>query len=80
VKSNFLYLLAEKQRHAGRSISLRAVARDTGLNDYTVRGFAYNSLSEYPKNAIQALCNYFGCDVGDLLKMEEQTVDDQPVT
>lgn len=71
MRSNLAVLLAERQRRTGKRTSLRAVARETGLNEYTVRGFANNSLSEYPKKAITALCLYLDCTPGDLLILEE---------
>ena len=71
MRSQLLTLLAQKEQHAGRRIGLRTIARETGLNEYTVRGFAYNTLSEYPAKAITALCRYLDCEVGDLLKLEE---------
>ena len=71
MKSNLAVLLAERQKRTGKRTSLRAVARETGLNEYTVRGFANDSLSEYPKRAITALCRYLDCTPGDLLVLEE---------
>ena len=71
MKSYFLDLLAAKQRTEDRRISFRTVAKETGLPEYTVRGFAHNTLREYPVDAITALCHYFGCEVGDLLRLEE---------
>jgi DNA-binding Xre family transcriptional regulator len=71
VRSNLAILLAERQRATGKRTSLRAVARETGLNEYTVRGFANDTLSEYPRKAITALCRYLDCTPGDLLILEE---------
>lgn len=71
MKSQFLSLLQEKERRTGRRISLRSVARDTSLNEYTVRGFAYDTLNEYPKRAIAELCRYFDCTPGELLTLED---------
>ena len=70
MRSQFTLLLAQKEQQLGRRISLRSVARDAQLNEYTVRGFANNTLTEYPARAIAALCLYLDCDVGDLLKLE----------
>lgn len=72
VRSQFTILLARREQREQRRISLRAVARETGLNEYTVRGFANNTLSEYPARAITALCHYLNCEVGDLLALEEE--------
>lgn len=71
MKSNLAVLLAERQRRSGKRESLRAIARETGLNEYTVRGFANDTLSEYPRKAISALCRYLNCTPGDLLILEE---------
>lgn len=68
MKSNLLILLAEKyQREGGKRPSLRQVAKVADLTEYTVYGFANNTLREYPADAIVKLCQYFNCNVGDLL-------------
>jgi DNA-binding Xre family transcriptional regulator len=71
VKSNFAVLLAERQKRDGKRTSLRSIARATGLNEYTVRGFANDTLSEYSRKSIAALCRYLDCTPGDLLVLEE---------
>jgi len=67
LQSNLLMLLAAKQQREGKRVSLRRVAQELKLNEYTVYGFANNSLREYPAEAIVKLCGYFECGVGDLL-------------
>lgn len=71
MKSNLAVLLAERQKQARKRISLRSISRATGIPEYTVRGFANDTLSEYPRKAITALCNYLQCTPGDLLVLEE---------
>lgn len=71
MKSNLAVLLAERQKRIGKRTSLRAIARETGLNEYTVRGFANDTLNEYPRKAITALCRYLDCTPGELLILEE---------
>lgn len=72
MKSNLLILLAEKhQREGGKRISLRKVAQAAGLTEYTVYGFANNTLKEYPADAIAGLCVYLNCGVGDLLTLAD---------
>ena len=67
MKSNLTILLAQRQQATGRRLSYRALARETDINEYTVRGFANNSLREYPVEALSKLCRYFACDISDLL-------------
>jgi DNA-binding Xre family transcriptional regulator len=71
VKSNFAVLLAERQKRVGKRTSLRAIARATGVPEYTVRGFANNTLHEYPRKALAALCRYLECTPGDILVLED---------
>lgn len=70
VRCHLKVLLAQKEMREHRSISLRKVAQETGVREYTVYGFANNTLREYPATAIVKLCEYLGCQVGDLLKLE----------
>lgn len=72
MKSNLLVLLAEKhKREGGKRPSLRSIAHQIKVNEYTVYGFANNTLREYPADAIAKLCQYFKCGVGDLLTLVE---------
>lgn len=73
MKSNLAVLLAQRQKRTGKRTSLRAIARDTGLNEYTVRGFANDTLNEYPRKAITELCRFLSCTPGDLLVLEDET-------
>lgn len=73
MKSNLAVILAERQKRDGKRTSLRSIAMATGLPEYTVRGFANDTLTEYPKRAISALCNYLDCTPGDLLVLSESS-------
>lgn len=71
VNSQFRLLLAHKEMHEQRSISLRQVSRDTGVAMSTVQGLANNTFKAVPRDALAAVCAYLGCEVGDLLRLEE---------
>lgn len=71
MRSQLLTLLATREQAQGKRISLKQVARETGLRPYTIYGFANNTLKEYPADAIAKLCGYLSCEVGDLLKLQE---------
>jgi DNA-binding Xre family transcriptional regulator len=72
VRSNLPVLLAQHQQRTGKRLSYRALARETELNEYTVRGFANSTLREYPADAIAKLCHYFKCNIGDLLTLVDE--------
>lgn len=67
IVSRFKVLLAEKEIRDKRQITLKDVARETGVSIYTVTGFATNSLREIPSEALLRLCEYLECEVGDLI-------------
>ena len=71
IRSHFRVLLAMKEQREGRSISLREVVRDTGVPISTVMGLANNTIKRIPLDEMNRLCDYLGCEVGDLLKREE---------
>ena len=71
VRSNLRVLTAQKSQQEQRSISLRTVAEETGISRYTIYAFANNALSEYPKDVLERLCNYFNCDLRDLLMTQD---------
>ena len=73
MKSQLRRLLADKAHHEGRTISLREVVRKTDVPISTVMGMANNTIKRVPLDELNTLCNYFNCDVGDILKRE--TVD-----
>jgi DNA-binding Xre family transcriptional regulator len=71
MKTNkFRVLLANKEVEECRTISLRDVARETGVSIYTVSGFANSTLKALPVEALDAFCEYFGCTPNDLLTVE----------
>ena len=71
LKSNLLVLVAEKSQRDKKRITLRSVARDTGVSTYTIYALANNDLTEYPREVLEKLCIYFDCQLSDLLKMED---------
>lgn len=73
VRCQLKVLLAQKEMRDSRTISLRKVAIETGVREYTVYGFANNTLREYPAEAVAKLCEYLECEVGDFLKLQEVT-------
>jgi putative transcriptional regulator len=71
IRSHMRMLLAARSQREGRTISLREVQRDTEVPMSTVMGMANNTIKRVPLEELNALCEYFDCDIGDLLKREE---------
>jgi putative transcriptional regulator len=71
VKSNLAILLGQKSQREGRRITLRTVSDETKINRHTIYAIADNSIKEYPKYVIEALCDYFKCELHELLALAE---------
>lgn len=61
-------LIAEREFQQGRVITLAEVSKETGIHRATLSKISnergYNTGSEN----IDRLCNYFGCDVSDIME------------
>jgi DNA-binding Xre family transcriptional regulator len=68
ITSRFKVLLAEKEIRDGRNYTLRDVAAATGASIYVVTGLANNTLREFPREALEGVCQFLGCTLGDLLE------------
>ena len=71
MRSYFRILLAAKAQREGRSISLREVGRATNVPMSTLMGMANNTMRRVSVDELNALCDYLGCEVGDILKRED---------
>ncbi len=64
-------LMAEKDPR----LTQRQLSRDTGLSVTTVNRLHNNEFERVDTSTVTTLCNYFGCDVGDLFVMKEVKVE-----
>ena len=71
IRNRFRLLLAEKADKEQRNIPLNEVAKITGLSWSTLQSWANNKLERYDAPVIKALCDYLGCEVGDLIVYEK---------
>lgn len=67
IRFRFKELLAEKEFQEGRSIPITKVARVTGINRGTLSKIANEKGYSTVTSNIDQLCEYFKCEVGDLM-------------
>lgn len=51
-----------------RKLKIADVARDTGVNRGTITRLYHETAQRVDLEALDALCKYLGCEVGDLLE------------
>lgn len=74
MQNSVLELLARKARKTNRKrIALRTAAEEMGVSFYTLNAIVNNKIRELPVEVLGKMCDYFECNVGDLLSWEEVT-------
>jgi DNA-binding Xre family transcriptional regulator len=73
VKNKVVQLMGKKQEAEGRVITAAVVARETNLTRQVIGKWMRNEVSEFRGDMIDLLCDYFDCDVPDLLYRERST-------
>jgi putative transcriptional regulator len=71
VKSYLNRLVALKAARENRKLTLRTVAQETGISRYTIYALAADELKDFPGDVLVKLCEYFECELSDLLRIEE---------
>lgn len=71
VNNRFAALLAEKRIKERRNISLQEVAEATGVSRQALYKWENNSINRFEIRVINALCKYFGIQIGDLFEYIE---------
>lgn len=67
IRFRFKELLAEKEFQEGRSIPVTEIAKVTGINRGTLSKIANEKGYSTVTSNIDQLCEYFDCEVGDLM-------------
>jgi len=70
LRNNFLILLTQKEQREGRRIRNTQIAEETGVTLPTVHRWLRNEVTKFDMPVLEAFCDYFDCDLCDLLIME----------
>lgn len=63
-------LMGKKSQSEKRRITYRVIAKETGLSTGAiVRLCDFNGVKKIDSHTIETLCDYFRCNIGDLLKI-----------
>jgi len=79
IVNHFRILLAQKATKQQQNIALMDVQRETGIAWSTLNSWANNQVTRYDAPVIQMLCEYFDCQVGDLLVFEKESPIQLPI-
>lgn len=75
--SRLRILIAEKENRDRKKITYRGLAESTGLSTATIgKLLSYSGVNRIDGNTLSALCEYFDCNVGDILVYEKRDPED----
>lgn len=60
-------LLAEKELAEGRRITYRDLSEEAGVSTSIIYNYFNQNIKNYNVDTLAAFCDYFGCDVGEML-------------
>lgn len=75
VKNRLLELIQERERKIGRRVKQHDIAVFVGVSDHTIINWIRNETTKFDGQTIERLCDYFDCDIADLLYFEVVEVD-----
>ena len=61
---------------AGRGFKQHDIATFVGVSDHTIINWIRNETKRYDAEIIEGLCDYFNCEISDLLYFEMVEVED----
>ena len=70
IYNKFKLLLSQKEIDENKRISYKEIKETTGITISSLSAWATNKVQRFDADTIAALCEYFGCSVGDLIVYE----------
>jgi transcriptional regulator with XRE-family HTH domain len=70
LRNRFLILLTEKERREERRVTFTEIAEATGSSVNVLSNWAKNKIERFDGPLLVRLCQYFGCEVADLLYID----------
>jgi len=77
VKNRLVRLMGEKQSKEERPINASTVARETGLTRQAISKWVRGDVTEFRGEIVQKLCKYFKCELGDLLYIDWEDLEEE---
>jgi DNA-binding Xre family transcriptional regulator len=75
LKNRLLQLIHERESKIGKRIKQHDIAEFAEVKDHTISAWVKNKITRFDAKVVESLCDYFQCDVGDLLYFEEVYVE-----
>jgi DNA-binding Xre family transcriptional regulator len=78
IKNRLLELIQERERQTRRRIKQKEIAEFVGVAEHTIINWIRNdNISRLESRMVEKLCDYFDCELNDLLYFEYVEVEDE---
>jgi putative transcriptional regulator len=78
VKNRLFELIRQKELKDSRRITQKEIAEFAGVAEHTIINWIRNNTTRYDTNVVEAICDFFDCELCDLLYFEVSYTDDIP--
>lgn len=75
LKNRLLILIQERERKINRRVKLKDLAEFVNITNHTVTSWIRNDVRKYEAHIVEGFCEYFDCDLGDLLYFDDVEVE-----
>ena len=72
LRVNLFPHLMKKHAELGREVSSKEIAREIGMHQSTLSAYKNGKLERVQLSTLQKLAEYFSCQAGDLLSVEDE--------
>lgn len=72
MKHRLIELMAKRQEKTGERVTVIDVARGAGVSPQTMYKWVNEGITRFDSETVAKLCNYFGCELHELLYLEEE--------
>jgi DNA-binding Xre family transcriptional regulator len=71
VNSQLKLLVAAREMRERRKLGIRTITEESGASRSTVERLLSDTMKRVPLDDLAALCTYFNCEVGDILRAKD---------
>lgn len=77
MRNRLLALMGEKQAKTNQSVTAVEVSRAVGMSRQAIHKWIHNEIASYPAETLDKLCEFFDCEVGDILVRVDEPAEPQ---
>jgi DNA-binding Xre family transcriptional regulator len=77
LRNRLLSLIQDRERIINRRVKSKDLAEFVGVKNHTITSWVRNDVRKYEAHIIEGICDYFDCDVADLLYFDTIEISDE---